>query len=69
MFHYYLSLLYYRDPITSLRPSFSDIMQQLSMPDTILLQGTDEDTDANVKLGEELSYGLDLYTDLQNKYV
>ena len=59
-----------RDPVSSCRPSFVDIMQQLSMPDTILLQSSEESgTSANeAKLGADLSYGFNLYTDLQNKY-
>ncbi len=45
-------------------------MQQLSLPDTLLLQSSQsEGADSDeARLEADLSCGLDLYMDLQNKY-
>lgn len=57
----------HRDFVTSLRPTFEDIMQTLSLPDTVLLEP--EDGANRGKLGSELCNGYSLYSDLQNKYL
>ena len=43
------------------RPEFSDIMQQLSLPDTLLLERTEA---LDQKLGDELLQDTNLFEDL-----
>ena len=54
------------------RPTFTELMQELSLPDTKILKWTEEDKmvhpEASV-LGAQLHYAEDLYPDLQNSYV
>ena len=61
-----------RHPETSGRPTFPDIMQRLSLPDTKLLKWSEEDkaTDPEAAtLGADLDAGLGLYKDIQERYI
>ena len=63
---------YYRHPDSSSRPDFVSVVQQLSLPDTKLLKWSEEDkaTDPEAAmLGAGLDKVVDLYKDLQQKYV
>ena len=60
-----------RHPATSERPSFNDLIQKLSMPDTRLLKWSNEDKAVHPeasKLGAELEHASELYKDLQTLY-
>ncbi len=62
----------HRHPETRSRPSFSDLLQSLSRPETELLSWTEEDTKTHPQatvLGGPLDAGTGLYTDLQIVYV
>ena len=54
------------------RPTFTELMQELSLPDTKLLKWSKEDKavhpEASV-LGAQLNYTEDLYLDLQERYI
>ena len=61
----------HRHPVTSERPSFLDIVRQLSLPDTKLLKWTEEDKSVHpeaAQLGADLLCGEGLYQNLQNRY-
>ena len=61
----------YRNPETSKRPSFPDIVQRFSLPDTKLLKWSEEDKATNPEaatLGADLDTGQKLYKDLQERY-
>ena len=60
-----------RCPVASGRPSFMNIVHQLSLPDTKLLKWSEEDRCVHpeaLKLGADLLYGEELYKDLQEAY-
>ena len=60
-----------RNPVTTERPSFQDIVTQLSLPDTKLLKWSEEDKSVHleaVTLGADLLCGEGLYKDLQTRY-
>ena len=55
----------------TLRPSFQDIIKQLSLPDTKLLKWSEEDKSVYPEaatLGADLLCGEELYKDLQTRY-
>ncbi len=61
-----------RHPEPSSRPDFVSVVQQLSLPDTRLLKWSEEDkaTDPEAPtLGAGLDKAIDLYNDLQKRYV
>ena len=71
-YYYYSCFSSFRHPETSKRPTFTDIMQRLSLPDTKLLKWSEEDrgTDPEAAtLGAELDAGLSLYKDIQETYL
>ena len=60
-----------RHPEATARPVFTDITQQLSLPDTRLLKWSEEDKSVHpeaAKLGADLLCAQYLYKDLQNSY-
>ena len=62
----------HRHPTTSGRPTFQNIVTQLSRPDTKLLKWSKEDESVHPeadKLGADLLCGEELYKDLQLKYM
>ena len=57
---------HYRSPVPSQRLNFSDISRQLSLPDTKLLQWSEEDRAIHpeaIKLGADLLCGQELHKD------
>ena len=61
----------YRNSAPSERPSFQDIVRQLSLPDTKLLKWTEEEKSVHpeaAQLGADLLCGEGLYKDLQACY-
>ncbi len=61
-----------RHPEPSSRPDFVSVAQQLSLPDTKLLKWSEEDkaTDPEAAtLGAGLDKAVDLYKDLQQRYI
>ncbi len=61
-----------RNPVSSQRPDFIEIVQQLSLPDTKLLMWSDEDRSVHpeaTKLGADLLCAQELFKDLQTKYI
>ena len=61
----------HRHPLTFMRPSFTDISTNLSLPDTELLKWSEEDKSTHPgadKLGADLLLAQDLYRDLQDTY-
>ena len=66
-----MTYILYRHPVASQRPNFSDISRKLSLPDTKLLQWSEEDRSVHpeaTKLGADLLCGQELYKDLQTRY-
>ncbi len=62
---------FYRNPSAVERPSFLDIIRQLSLPDTKLLKWSEEDKSVHpeaAQLGTDLLCGEELYKDLQCVY-
>ena len=60
-----------RNPLTTERPGFQDIVTQLSLPDTKLLKWLEEDKSVHPEaamLGADLLCGEGLYKDLQTQY-
>ena len=60
-----------RNPVTTERPSFQDIVTLLSLPDTKLLKWSEEDKSVHLEaatLGADLLCGEELYKDLQTRY-
>ena len=72
MYHMKISLFtVFRSPKTVDRPSFQGLCRQLSLPDTRILQWSEEDKRVHpeaAKLGAELVFGEALYVDVQNRY-
>ncbi|XP_064406601.1 hepatocyte growth factor receptor-like isoform X2 [Halichondria panicea] len=59
-------------PVKGERPTFTELMQELSLPDTKLLHWRDEDRDTHPEastLGAPLNFTEQLYMDLQESYV
>ncbi|XP_064406599.1 ephrin type-A receptor 4a-like isoform X2 [Halichondria panicea] len=59
-------------PVKGERPTFTELMQELSLPDTKLLHWRDEDRDTHPEantLGAPLNFTEHLYMDLQESYV
>ena len=57
--------------MTTKRPSFADVSDNLSLPDTELLKWSEEDKSTHPgadKLGADLLLAQDLYRDLQDTY-
>ena len=64
-------IIYSRAPEMTQRPSFQDIIRQLSLPDTKLLKLSEEDKSVHPEaatLGAGLLCGEGLYKDLQARY-
>ena len=60
-----------RHPSAPRRPSFEDLARQLSLPDTKLLEWSEEDKSVHpeaAQLGADLLCGEELYKDLQTRY-
>ena len=63
--------MFYRHPEPSSRPDFVSVVQQLSLPDTKLLQWSEEDKAADPEaamLGAKLDKATNLYKSLQEQY-
>ncbi len=61
----------FRHPDTSSRPSFTEVLEALSEPETDLLRWSAEDTAVHPQaavLGAPLEAGVDLYPELQETY-
>ena len=61
-----------RHPTPFHRPSFSSVVQKLSVPDTKILKLSDEDKAVHPeasKLGAELDKSVEVYKDLQELYL
>ncbi len=61
-----------RHPVKGERPTFTELMQELSLPDTKLLHWREEDRDTHPEastLGAPLNFTEHLYMDLQDSYV
>ena len=68
---FFIASLLNRHPKCIERPSFQDIVRQLSLPDTKLLKWTEEDKSVHpeaAQLGADLLCGEGLYKDLQSTY-
>ena len=62
---------FYRNPDIAARPSFIELTQQLSLPDTKLLKWSEKDKSVHpeaARLGADLLCGEGLYKELQVKY-
>ena len=58
--------------MTSKRPCFADVSNELSLPDSQLLKWSEEDKTTHAgadKLGADLDSAQNLYTDLQLVYI
>ena len=52
-----------------MRPAFSDVSRQLSLPDSKLLQWQDGDKNSHVReLGANLEFAFELHKDVQQRY-
>lgn len=61
----------HRHPVKSERPTFTELMQGLSLPDTKLLKWSEEDKKTHPEasvLGAKLVHTEQLYIDLQQSY-
>ena len=64
--------LFYRNPVPSERPDFTEVSRELSLPDSKLLKWSEEDKRAHpeaAKLGADLLCAKELYKDLQVQYM
>ena len=52
-----------------MRPAFSDVSRQLSLPDSKLLQWQDGDKNSHVReLGANLEFAFELHKDVQQRH-
>ena len=68
--YFYMNCMqcFYRDPLTTNRPSFQNLTRQLSQPEIELLGWSEEDKSVHpeaAQLGADLIFGEELYKDLQ----
>lgn len=63
----------YRSLSSDKRPKFSDLMNQLDIPESDVLYFSEEDkkgkSETAFQLGTELRHGISLYKDLQVQYI